>query len=102
MSIMYIREYADSGFYQTGLGIPTEPGTDQAPVSFTATAGQSAAFKNNTRVVRITVDGTASILFGTNPTAVANTNLRLSAGQTADFMVQVGSGMKVSAVTTTV
>lgn len=99
---MYIREYADSGMLPGGQILPAEPGTDQAPVAFTATAGQSAAFKNNTRVVRVTVDGIASILFGTNPTAVANTNLRMSAGQTSDFMVPIGGALKISAVTTTV
>ncbi len=67
MSIMYIREYPDSGMLTGGQPIPIEPGTDQAPVTFTATAGQSAAFKNNTRVVRIAVDGIASILFGCLP-----------------------------------
>lgn len=99
---MYIREYPDSGLLNGGLPIPVEPGTDQAPVTFTATAGQSAAFKSNTRVVRIAVDGIASILFGINPTAVLSTNLRMSAGQTSDFLVPLGSGLKVSAVTTTV
>ncbi len=99
---MYIREYPDSGMLTGGQPIPIEPGTDQAPVTFTATAGQSAAFKNNTRVVRIAVDGIASILFGTNPTAVLSTNLRMSAGQTSDFIVPLGAGLKVSAVTTTV
>lgn len=99
---MYIREYADSGFTQNGLPIPQEPGTDQTPVTFTGTAGQSAAFKANTKLVRVAVDGIASILFGANPTAVASTNLRMSAGQTSDFLVQQGSALKVSAVTTAV
>lgn len=99
---MYIREYPDSGMYQNGDNLPVEPGTDQTPVSFTATAGTSAAFKTNTRVVRVAVDGIASILFGTAPTAVANTNLRMSAGQTSDFLVPLNSGLKISAVTTTV
>lgn len=102
MSIMYIREYPDSGIYAQGNIIPMEPGTDQAPVSFTATPGTSAAFKNNTRVVRIAVDGVASILFGTAPTALANSSLRMSAGQTSDFFVQPGSALKISAITTTV
>lgn len=101
MSTMYIREYPDSGIYQQGCPLPVEPGTDQTPVTFTATAGQSAAFKNNTKVVRITVDGIASILFGSNPTATANTNLRMTAGQTSDFLVQPGTSLKVSAVTST-
>jgi hypothetical protein len=102
MSLMYIREYADSGMLSGGQPLPIEPGTDQTPVSFTATAGQSAAFKNNTRVVRIAVDGIASIVFGTNPTAVLSSNLRMSAGQTSDFIVPLGGALKVSAVTTTV
>jgi len=101
MSTMYIREYADNGMEVGGNILPQEPGSDQAPVSFTGTAGQSAAFKNTTRVVRIHVDGIASILFGANPTATANTNLRMTAGQTSDFLVPLGSGLKVSAVTST-
>lgn len=101
MSTLYIREYTDNGMETGGNNLPQEPGTDQAPVTFTVTAGQSAAFKPQTRVVRVHVDSIASILFGTNPTAVANTNLRLTAGQTSDFLVPIGSNLKVSAVTST-
>lgn len=100
MSTMYIREYNDTGTFG-GNPLPQEPGVDQTPVTFTGTAGQSAAFKNTTRMVRVHVDGIASILFGTNPTAVANTNLRMTAGQTSDFLVLPGSALKVSAVTST-
>jgi hypothetical protein len=99
---MYITEYADSGQVQNGQPVPQELGTDQAPVSFTATAGQSATLKNNTRMVRVAVDSIASILFGTNPTAVANTNRRMGAGQTEYFLVPPSSGYKISAVVTTV
>jgi len=98
MSILYIREYADTGMYQNGQPLPIEPGVDQV-VSFTTSAGQSAAFKNNTKMVRITTDGLANILFGSNPTAVVGTNLRMSVGQTYDFLVPPGSALKVSAVT---
>lgn len=101
MSTMYIREYTDNGNYVTGCILPMEPGTDQTPVTFTGTAGQSAALKNNTKVVRVHVDGIASILFGTNPTAITNTNLRMTAGQTSDFLVLPGSALKISAVTST-
>src|SRR6266849_2501690 len=102
MSIMYIREYPDSGLLTGGLPIPVEPGTDQAPVTISATSAQSAAFKNNTKVVRVAVDSSApaSILFGTNPTALANSSLRMSAGQTSDFLVPLGSGLKVAVITT--
>lgn len=101
MSTMYIREYPDSGIYVNGQILPMEPGADQAPVTFTGTAGQSASLKGNTKVVRVHVDGIASILFGANPTAVANTNLRMTAGQTSDFMVLPGQSLKISAVTST-
>lgn len=100
MSTMYIREYADTGLL-TGNTLPQEPGVDQTPVTFTATAGTSTAFKNNTRLVSVHVDGIASILFGTAPTAVANTNLRMTAGQTSNFLVPIGTALKVSAVTST-
>jgi hypothetical protein len=99
MSILYIREYGDSGNYTSGQSIPMEPANTDQHVTFTGTAGQSAAFQNNTRCVRITVDGVANILFGTNPTAVAGQNLRLSAGQVLDFQIPFSSGLKVSAIT---
>lgn len=103
MSTMYVCEYAQAGY--TGQGvvpIAMETGTDQAPVTFTGTAGQSAAFKPNTTLVRIHVDGIASILFGANPTAVANTNKRMAASTTEYFFVnQLSGATKVSAVTST-
>lgn len=98
MSICYIREYPDTGMYQNGLNTPMELGTDQV-FSFTTTAGTSATLKSNTRMVRVTVDGIANILFGSNPTAVVGTNLRMSAGQVLDFLVPQSSGLKLSAVT---
>lgn len=101
MATMYISEYADAGRLQGIIPVGAEPCVDQAPVTYTATAGQSAAFKNTTQMVRIHVDGIASILFGTNPTAVANTNKRMTAGQTEYFTVPNGKSYKVSAVTST-
>lgn len=98
---MYISEYSDVGRLGGVIPVGAEPGTDQTPVTFTATAGVSAAFKNNTTMVRVHVDGIASILFGTNPTAVANTNKRLAASQTEYFTVPLGQGFKISAVTST-
>lgn len=101
---MYISEYADAGRATGIIPVGAEPCTDQTPVTFTGTAGQSAAFRNDTRLVRIHVDGIASIKFGTNPTAVTQTNKRMTAGQTEYFWLSPGSvgvSMKVSAVTST-
>lgn len=101
MSTMYISEYSDVGHSGGIVPVGDEPANTDQVVSFTATAGQSAAFKNNTKMVRVHVDGIASILFGTNPTAVANTNKRMTAGQTEYFTIPLGQAYKVSAVTST-
>lgn len=97
---MYVTEYADAGYGSNGSSLGAEPMVGDQVVSFTATPGASAAFKNNTKVVRVHVDGIASILFGTAPTA-ATTNKRMIAGQTEYFMVPVGAAYKVSAITNT-
>lgn len=98
---MYISEYSDVGRVGGVVPVGAEPGTDQAPVTFTASAGQSAAFKANTMMVRIHVDGIASVLFGANPTAIANTNKRMAANSTEYFTVPIGQSLKISAVTST-
>lgn len=101
---MYISEYADAGRLNGLIPVGAEPCTDQAPVTFTGTAGLSAAFGPNTRLVRVHVDGIASIKFGTAPTAVANTNKRMTAGMTEYFWLApgaVGQSYKISAVTST-
>ena len=96
---MYISEYSNAGFTPQGVvPVGAEPCTDQSPVSFTGTAGVSAAFQNNTRMVRVHVDGIASIAFGTAPSATTN-NKRMVAGATEYFFVPQGSAYKVSAIT---
>lgn len=100
MSTMYISEYADVGRLGGVLPFGSEPSTDQV-VTFTATHGESTVLKNNTSLVRVQVDGIASILFGTAPVAVANTNKRMTAGQTEYFAVPMGQAYKISAVTST-
>ncbi len=103
MSTMYIREYTTMPLMNGSLvGVGLEDGlvVDQA-VTFTGTAGLSAAFAAGTQWVRIHVDGIASIKFGTAPTAVANTNARMVAGATEYFGVVRGAAFKVSAVTST-
>lgn len=101
MSTLYISEYADVGHAGGNVPVGAEPANTDQVVTFTATAGQSVAFKNNTVMVRIHTDGICSILFGTNPTAVANTNKRMAVSQTEYFTVPLGASYKVSAVTST-
>lgn len=97
---MYISEYPDMSRLGGQLAIAAEPSFDQV-VTFTATAGASTAFKSTTNYVRIHCDGIASILFGTAPVAVTQTNKRLTAGQTEYFCVPPGQSYKVSAVVST-
>lgn len=100
MSTLYISEYSDIAHSPGVVAVGQEPATDQV-VTFTGTAGASSAFQKNTTIVRIHTDGICSIKFGTAPTAVANTNKRLIAGQTEYFAVPYNSAYKVSAVTST-
>lgn len=101
MSTAYIQEYSEMPKINGQvLLVGQEPAAvTQTPVTFTGTAGQSAAFGANTKFVRIHVDGIASVKFGTNPTAVANTDARMVAGTTEFFGVTPTH--KVSFVTST-
>lgn len=99
MSILYVTEFADVGRSFGMYQIAALPVNTDQYVSFTGTAGQSAALQNNTRVIRVSVDGIANVAFGTNPTAVAGQNARFSAGQTEYFFPPQGKSFKVSAVT---
>jgi hypothetical protein len=104
MSIMYITEFADvSRVGGDAVSMPSIPPTASQAITF-STVAQSAAFQNNTKVVRINVDGLANIAFGLNPTAVASTSMRMSAGATEYFDVSnvMGQGYKVSAITSPV
>lgn len=103
MSTAYIAEFAQLMPSPVGAQgqIAMQPPLAEQVVTFTGTAGLSAAFNAQTRVVRIHVDGIASILFGTAPTAVAQTNARLAANQTEYFGVPVNASYKASFVTST-
>lgn len=97
---MYITEFADAGYSASGSSVGVEPMVADQAVTFTGTPGTSAAFGNATKMVRIQVDGIASIKFGTAPTA-ATTNRRMTSGQTEYFLVPQGGAYKVSAITNT-
>lgn len=101
MSTLYISEYAEAAHFPTTLGVGAEPSHDQTPLTISSTSGASAAFQNNTRLVRIHTDAICSIVFGTAPTAVAQTQKRLAANQTEYFGVPMGMSYKVAVVTST-
>jgi hypothetical protein len=94
MAVLYISEYT-----QNTIDLPvvaSEPSTASQAVTFT-TSTQSAAFRNDTRLVRLHTDTNCFVKFGTNPTATTATDARMAANQTEYF--RVFPGHKVAAVT---
>jgi hypothetical protein len=102
MSNLYISEYQEQGRDQMGQHVLAgrEPAIATQKVSFTATAGTSAAFNANTSFVRIHADGIFSYKVGTAPTATIS-DARVSSGVTECFAVVPGASLKVSAITNT-
>ena len=96
---LYIAEYAE--VHQGAAGrvgqAPNEPPLVEQTVAIGGSSTQSAAFNVQTRLVRIHCDNICSIVFGTNPTALA-TNQRFAAGQTEFKGVPPGQGFKVAVI----
>jgi hypothetical protein len=97
MSNLSITEYDDVTLDDRGAAMPVanNPGITVQNVSFTATAGQSAAFNRETRLLRIIADADCRIIFGADPTAVT-TDMLVKAGSVEYFGVT--PFIKVSAV----
>lgn len=100
MATVYIREYARIGRDLNSIDVQSgvEPGLVNQTVAIGGSSVQSAAFNAQTRFVRIHTDAICSILFGTNPTAVAGSG-RMAANSTEFFAVDPGSNLKVAVIT---
>lgn len=97
MSTLYIEEYGSAG--SAGLQCAPQPALATQAVSFTGTAGASAAFNPGTRLVRITANAACHRIFGTAPTATTS-HPRLGEGVIEYFEVPASGTLKVSAVAT--
>ena len=97
MSNLSVTEYDNTTLDARGDSMPvaTNPGVTIQNISFTATAGVSAAFDRDTKLVRVISDADCRILFGANPTAVV-TDMLLKAGSVEYFGVT--PYIKISAV----
>lgn len=96
MAKLYISEFNDVNVRQGAL-TPIVPGVasvEQTPVTITGTSAQSAAFGAESRIVRLHTDVVCSVLFGSSPTATANSR-RLAANQTEYFRVNPGDKVAV-------
>ncbi len=90
MALLYINEYGRLATEGAGQSVMAgvEPSRAQTPVSIGAGSLQSAAFATN--FVRIHTDSVCFLVFGANPTAVAQQGVRLAANQTEFFGVVPG------------
>lgn len=99
MSTLYIAEYRDM---PVSLGqfmpVPQEPSITTQAVSYTGTAGVSAAFNTNTRFIGVTSDGIFSYTVGTAPSATTS-HFRIPAATV--IYLGVIAGQKISAITNT-
>lgn len=97
MATMYIREYKylcrDEGGNVIQAGLEDGFTTGQS-VAYT-TSSQSAAFQDDTKLIRVSCDAEAFLDFGTNPTAAAADGVNVQA-DTPEFFGVVG-GQKVAA-----
>ena len=98
MALMYIAEYAELAKDKDGNVVQAgkEPALARQYITFTATAGASAAFNDSTNFVRIYCDTAAFLSFGLSPTAVTAQDTPIAA-TTAEYFGVI-KGQKVSAV----
>ena len=92
MANVTIREYADIAHtFSKTVQAGAEPAIADQAVTTSGTSAQSTAFNTNTRVVAIATPATAvACLFGTNPTALITTSMRLAANGVYFFGVRPG------------
>lgn len=103
MSVLYVTDFSSQGTDVSNRPVPNaqQPFNQTQAVTTSATSAQTTnAISNNSTVVRVHNDATGpvNILFGTNPTAIANVSPRLAANQTEYFTVPLNSGLKVAAI----
>jgi len=103
MANLYITEFQGVGKQSTSdQQAALQPAITQQKVSFTGTAGVSAALNANTTLVRVTVDGIASIRFSALSTDLATVSYPRMAADTVEyFAVPPSSGLFISAITNT-
>lgn len=100
MPTLDITEYQELSTAGRGQQIPAgqEPAILNQQVAIGGTSAQSAAFRDNTRFIRVHTDAACRLAIGTNPTASA-TSMRMGAGGTE--YLGVYPGLKVAVITST-
>lgn len=96
-STLKIREYTKLGASYSGGSpqIAQEPGHDMAAVTFTGTAGSSAAFAADTNFIAIVADVQFCYSVGSSPTA---TTSMIYVPAASIFYIGVSPLLKISAI----
>lgn len=96
--MLYIAEYIDIGQTTRGsIAIPLEPPVGEQAIEAGPNSVQSAAFKADTCIVRLSADEDCMIDIGGNPDAT-NSVRKLIAGKGQIITVPMGKGFKVAVV----
>lgn len=97
MAKLYIAEFnrSDADVRSHAQVAACPPLIEQTPVAIGGASAQSAAFGDQTNLIRLHADAICSVkVGGTNPTATAST-MRLAADQTEYFAVKPGDKVAV-------
>lgn len=99
MATLWIKEHERMPQMAGAPQIWAEPPLAEQAVSFTGTAGQSAAFNPATKFITITSDSIMSYLVSANPTALT-TSFRVDL-TASTLTIAVTAGHKISAIVNT-
>lgn len=98
MATLKVTEGAVSGMQNPVLAqVMKLKGVTQNPVTFTGTAGVSAAFQSTTRIIRVVSDANCAVKVGASDVAAVATDTQLQAGKEEYFFVDGGD--YISAIT---
>lgn len=98
MATLKVTEGAVSGMQSPVLSqVMKLKGVVQNPVSFTGTAGRSAAFASATRIIRVVSDANCAVKVGASDVMAVATDTPLQAGKEEYFLVDGGD--YISAIT---
>lgn len=101
MANLYVSEYAVPGYSHGPLPVAYGAPITTQKISFTGTAGTSAAFNTNTTLIRVSNDATgpASILISATGTAATVGDARMFTNAVEYFAVK--GGQFISAIVNT-
>ncbi|SRR5260370_34498450 len=107
MAILYVTDFTTQGTDMNAKAQSSamQPFNQSQTVAISASSAQTTnPISNQSTLVRVHNDATGpiNVLFGTNPTALANSSPRLAANQTEYFTVPLNSGLKVAVIVSAV